>query len=325
MKAFRPIYLLIGVLLAAGVLVTSLRGLPGEDLVLYEKACTLEDGRLGQIWPGLSVSRYPVAIRKGNAEYVVFDGEVRKRKPVLPVIACTVYPDEDRIYILVPSKSVMDSVGQIVEGFSGSIEDFLIDRFSIEGKKMSESQYISILCHEAMHACQLSRWEEKIKALAEGIADPGIEARIEESESDPEIRAMYEKQADLLYRLVVSDEGMPDAEAVAEYIRTRKDTLALVSEKAGIDANAVESHADLYELLEGTARYVEAKTALALSDEELYGQYLHSLKETSFGKEKYYKSGMGICMLLDRLDPDWKQDMHAGSLSLAGLLENTGR
>ncbi|HPZ05709.1 MAG TPA: hypothetical protein PK423_06695, partial [Clostridiales bacterium] len=130
------------------------------------------------------------------------------------------------------------------------------------------------------------------------------------------------KQADLLYRLVVSDEGMPDAEAVAEYIRTRKDTLALVSEKAGIDANAVESHADLYELLEGTARYVEARTALALSDEELYGQYLLSLKETVYGREKYYRSGMGICMLLDRLEPNWKQYLSEGSLSLAELLEN---
>jgi len=219
---------------------------------------------------------------------------------------------------------VMDSVGQIAEGFSGSFDDFLIDQFSIDAQKMSDSQYISVLCHEAMHALQLSCWERKIIVLAEDIADAGIEARIAETESDPEIRAMYEKQADLLYRLAVSDDGVPVAETVREYIRTRKDTQALLSAKTGIDIDAVRSYADLYELLEGTARYAEAKAALALSDEELYGQYLHSLKETSHGKENYYRSGMGICMLLDRLDPEWKQYMPAGSLSLAGLLENTG-
>ncbi|HEY8350319.1 MAG TPA: hypothetical protein VIM13_10880 [Clostridia bacterium] len=323
MKAFKLIYLLTGILLAAGVLFTSLKGLPEEDLVLYEKACELEDGRLERIWPGLSVSRYPVAIRKGYAEYVVFNGDVRKRKPVLPVIACTAYPSEDAVYILVPSKSVMDSVGQIVEGFSGSFDDFLIDQFSIDAQKLSDNQYISVLCHEAMHALQLSRWERKIMVLAEDIADAGTEAKIAETESDPEIRAMYEKQADLLYRLVVSDDGMPDAETVKEYIRARKDTQALLSAKTGIDIDAVRSYADLYELLEGTARYVEAKAALALSDNELYGQYLSSLKEISYGREKYYMSGMGICMLLDRLDPVWKQDLSGtGSLSLAEFLEN---
>jgi hypothetical protein len=31
---------------------------------------------------------------------------------------------------------------------------------------------------------------------------------------------------------------------------------------------------------------------------------------------------MGMCMLLDRLDPGWKQVLYAGSLSLADLLEN---
>lgn len=78
MKAFKFVYLLIGVLLAASALMTSMRGLPEEDRELYEKACMLENGRLEQIWPGLYISHYPVAIRKGNAEYVIFNGEIKK-------------------------------------------------------------------------------------------------------------------------------------------------------------------------------------------------------------------------------------------------------
>jgi hypothetical protein len=322
MKAFKFVYLLIGVLLAASALLTSMRGLPEEDRELYEKACMLENGRLEQIWPGLYISHYPVAIRKGNAEYVIFNGEIKKRKPILPVVACTAYPSEDGVYILVPAKSVMDSLGQIIEGFSGSFEDALISQFSINNKKITDNQYISVLYHEAMHALQLSWWEEKITALAEGIADAEVEAKMAETESDPEIQAMYEEQVELLYDLVVPEDSIPDAGAVREYFRIRTDIQDMLSTKAGIDANAIKSYIDLYELLEGTARYVEARTALALSDEELYGQYLLSLKETVYGREKYYRSGMGICMLLDRLEPNWKQYLSEGSLSLAELLEN---
>jgi hypothetical protein len=322
MKIFKLVYIIIGVLLAAGVLLTSIRGLPGEDFELYKKACALENGRLEQIWPGLSVSRYPVAVRRGNTEYVIFDGNIRKRKPVLPVIACTAYPSDDGVYILVPSKSVMDSIGQIMEGFSADFEEALISQFSINSKKMTDNQYISVICHEAMHALQFSLWEEKIYALAREISDAGAESKLAEAESDPEVQSLYEKQADLLCRLVVSDDGRPDAEAVREYIRMSNDIQALLSTKAGIHPDAVKSYANLYELLEGTARYVEARTALALADEDLYGQYLTALKETSFGREKYYKSGMGICLLLDRLDPDWKQDLPDGSMSPAELLEN---
>jgi hypothetical protein len=187
---------------------------------------------------------------------------------------------------------------------------------------MTDNQYISVLCHEAMHALQFSNWEEKINALPRGIADTGVEVKLAEAESDPAVQSMYEKEADLLYRLAVSDDGRPDAEAVREYIRTRNDTQALLSARSGIDVHDIKNYADMYELLEGTARYVEANTALALSDNELFGQYLFSLKETSYGREKYYKSGMGMCMLLDRLDPGWKQVLYAGSLSLADLLEN---
>ena len=229
---------------------------------------------------------------------------------------------EDGVYILVPAKSVMDSLGQIIEGFSGSFEDALISQFSINNKKITDNQYISVLYHEAMHALQLSWWEEKITALAEGIADAEVEAKMAEAESDLEIQAMYEEQVELLYDLVVPEDSIPDAGAVREYFRIRTDIQDMLSTKAGIDANAIKSYIDLYELLEGTARYVEARTALALSDEELYGQYLLSLKETVYGREKYYRSGMGICMLLDRLEPNWKQYLSEGSLSLAELLEN---
>lgn len=322
MKTFRLIYILIGILLAAGVIFTSLRGLPEKDRELYEMARMLEDGRSEQIWPGLYISGYPVAIRKGDAEYVIFKGEVNKQKPLLPVIACTAYPADDGVYVLMPSKSMMDSLGQIVEGFASGLQSSIIDQFSINSKKISDNQYISILYHETMHALQFSLCKEKIIALAGDIGDADLEGSIAELESDPAVQTIYKKQAELLYRLVASDNDIPDAAAVREYIRMRKDTQALLSSKAGIDEHKIISYTDLYELLEGTARYAEAKTALVLSDNELYRNYLQSLQETVYGREKYYRSGMGICMLLDRMNPGWKQDLFTGSLSLAEMLED---
>lgn len=80
----------------------------------------------------------------------------------------------------------------------------------------------------------------KITALAEGIADAEVEAKMAEAESDLEIQAMYEEQVELLYDLVVPEDSIPDAGAVREYFRIRTDIQDMLSTKAGIDANAIK-------------------------------------------------------------------------------------
>jgi hypothetical protein len=149
-----------------------------------------------------------------------------------------------------------------------------------------------------------------------------MEEMITELETDPVIQALYKKQAELLYRMAAADAEVPDADCVREYIKTREDTLAAFSLKAGTrKGEMIGRYIDMTELLEGTARYAEAKTALALNDSELYEQYLSSLQETPPGREKYYISGMGICMLLDNVSPGWKYDLFDDGLTLAGMLE----
>lgn len=322
MKTFKIIYILIGVILAASVLITSLTGLSEKDLELYDMACSLEDGRSDSIWPGLGISGYPVALRKGNTEYVLFNGNTEKRRPVLPVIACTAYPAGDTINVFMPCKSEMDSLGQIMEGFSSGGESFLIGQFSINSKKMPDNQYVALLYHETMHALQLSRYETRITDM-EDWSDTDMEAMITELETDPSIQGLYKKQAELLHRLVLSENEEAATDDIREYIKAREETLAALRLKAGEEkGEMIGGYIDMTELLEGTARYAEAKTALALSDSALYEQYLSSLQETMPGREKYYRSGMGICMLLDRVSPGWKNDLFADSLTLAGMLEN---
>jgi hypothetical protein len=321
MRKFKIIYAIIGVILAAGVLMTSLAGLPERDRELYEKACSLEDGRSDSIWPGLRISDYPVALRKGNTEYVLFNGSVEKRRPVLPVIACTAYPADGTVNVFVPCKSVMDSLGQIAEGFSSGTEDFLIGQFSIESRRMSNNQYIAVLYHETMHAFQLSRYDYRIAEMA-NWEDADMEEMITELETDPVIQALYKKQTELLYRMAAVDTGVPDMDDIREYIKTRDETLEAFCLKAGKqNGDMIGAYIDVTELMEGTARYAEAKTAQVLNDSELYEQYLSSLQETLPGREKYYRSGMGICMLLDKLSTGWKDSLFADGLTLAGMLE----
>lgn len=321
MRKFKIVYAIIGIILAAGVLITSLAGLSEKDRELYEAARSLEDGRSDIIWPGLGISDYPVALRKGNTEYVLFNGNVEKRRPVLPVIACTAYPAGDAINVFMPCKSVMDSLGQIVEGFSSGTENFLIGQFSIESKRMSDNQYVAVLYHETMHAFQLSRYEDRIAEMA-GWEEADIEEMISELESDPAIQALYRKQTELLYKMTVVDTGLPDEDDIREYIKTREETLEEICLKAGKQKGSmIGAYIDVTELLEGTARYAEAKTALALNDSGLYDQYLSSLQETLPGREKYYRSGMGICMLLDRVSPGWKYELFDEGMTLAGMLE----
>ncbi len=322
MKTFKIVYILTGIILAAGVLITSLAGLPQKDHELYDMACSLEDGRSESIWPGLGISDYPVALRKGNTEYVLFNGNTERRKPVLPVIACTAYPAGDTINVFMPCKSEMDSLGQIMEGFSAGGENFLIGQFSIDSKKIPDNQYVALLYHETMHALQLSRYETQIMDMAD-LDETDMEAMITELETDTSIQGLYKKQAELLHRLVVSENEEVEADDLREYIKAREETLAAFRLKAGEEKGEMTGrYIDMMELLEGTARYTESKTALALSDSGLYEQYLSSLQETVPGKEKYYRSGMGMCMLLDRICPGWKDELFSGGHTLAGMLKN---
>lgn len=324
MKLFKIIYLMIGIILTASVLLFTATGLPAKDRALYKEACALEDIMEKKIWPGLRIKEYPVAIRKGSTEYVIDETEVRKRKPVLPVIACTAYKVEEVVNVFLPCKSELDSIGHFAEGLSAGTQEFFIDQFSINNKSITNNQYIAILYHETLHAFQIKYYEKQIQAMQNIEEDEDIEEWMGELEKDPAISTLYEKQAVLLSRLVHSSGADLNRKDFKEFFLIREELQQTFEAKAGSEkAKRIKKQIELTELLEGTARYVEMKTAEVLSDKGLHLQYLNSLKETVRGKEKYYRSGMGLCLLLDRFDQEWKQKAFTKGCSLAELLENT--
>lgn len=326
MKIFKIAYLAVGIVLTACVLALSLAGLPKDDRELYSAAVELDKRASDNIWPGLNIEDYPVAVRKGSSEYVIFKNEIKKRKPVLPIAACTAYPVNGEMNVFLPSKLELDSIGQIAEGLSSDPQYFFVNRFHIESRKLSDGQYVSILHHEALHAFQYKYFERQLSTMEPACEESEIELLLEEADGDPAISSLEKKLTALLYSLVNTSEEKSFRSAAEEYLSSRQALMEAYSEKFGKEkAGLIGRYTERTETVEGTARYVEYKTAGVLMDDKLMQQYLTGLKENVKGKEKYYRSGMAICLLLDRCYQDWKQYVFTGPASPAALLEKSAK
>ncbi|HEX2944661.1 MAG TPA: hypothetical protein VHT96_01745 [Clostridia bacterium] len=322
MKLFKTVYLTIGIVLSAFVLILGMAGLPSEDRELYGAAVELDKRASNDIWPGLNINDYPVAVRKGSSEYVITKNEIQKRKPALPVTACTAYPVNGEMNVFLPSKAELDSIGQIAEGMSSDPQYFFINRFSIESRKLSDTQYIAFLHHEALHAYQYEYFEKQLRGMEPACEESEIELLLEEADKDPVISSIDAKMTALLYML--STDGA--REGITEYLSARAALMDAYAAKLGQEkTDLIRRYVERTETVEGTARYVEFKTAEALNDKKLMQQYLTGLKEKAKGREKYYRSGMTLCLLLDRYDPGWKQQVFAGPASPAALLEKSAK
>lgn len=322
MKLFNRVYLTIGILLLATVLVCAMTGLPEQDRKLVDQALSLEDRMERDGWPGLRIGEYPLAIRKGAYEFVISGREITKRKPVLPVIACTAYKAGNEINVFLLCKSEMDQVGQIAEGLSSDMQNFFLNRFSMNTGMLSNNRYVALLFHEAMHAYQLKYHEDKLQGLQSDMENSEIEAMLAELESDPELSSLYDRQFHILTTIVDLGKETIDKGSLTELIQIRHEMEKCFEEKAGIqNAARIAKFINYTELSEGTARYIEWKAAEALSDRGLQRVYFSSLQEKAKGKEKYYRSGMALCALLDKIRPGWKEIAFSGDLPLAGLLE----
>ena len=162
MKKFLIVYGLIGIILVTLLICFSSTELPEINQTLYIQATQLSDRVTEEIWPGYSFKSYPVAIRKGNTDYVFHGDKCIKRKAALPIIAATAYKHEGEINIFMPSKADMDSLGQIAEGLSESQEQFFITGFALDKEGISDNRYVAILFHEGLHAYQLEHFKDNL-------------------------------------------------------------------------------------------------------------------------------------------------------------------
>lgn len=324
MKKFMIIYGLIGILLVTLLISFSNAGLPEINQTLYSKAYQFSDSVTEEIWPGYEFKAYPVAIRKGNNEYVFQAGQYSRRKAVLPIIAATAYKHEGEINIFIPSKADMDSLGQIAEGLSESQEQFFITGFALDKKGISDNRYIAILFHEGLHAYQLDYFEDSLFNSLSGVLDDNEEI-LRLVDTDVTIKNLYKEENKALYDILQVDKGeLPDK--ISRYLTIREQRMQSIRQKYGDrKENLLRLLENYYEKVEGTARYMEAQAARLLGDNELYREYTHSIQVSVDGKENYYRSGMAMCMIFDELNSVWKEEAFSRPESMVELLAEYGR
>lgn len=320
MKKFIIVYGFIGIILVVLLICFSNTGLPEINQALYNKAYRFSDRVTEEIWPGYDFKSYPVAIRKGNTDYVFHADEFSKREAALPIIAATAYKHDGEIIIFMPSKADMDFLGQIAEGLSESQEQFFITGFTLDKKGISDNRYIAILFHEGLHAYQLENFEDNLFNSLWGGADENEEV-LRLVDTDAAIKNLYARENEALADLVQLQDSGELKGKISRYLTIREERMQAFRQKFGDEkTNLLMVLENYYEKVEGTARYTEAQVAKLLGDDDLYREYIQNLQVNMDGKEKYYRSGMAMCLIFDELNTPWKEEVFGKPDSMCELL-----
>ena len=270
------VYGLIGAGLILTGFTTTERGLKGDDRKEYDRV--VEDyAELGDMgFDGFRPMDYKVAFSNGEKDFVVDyndgDYKVTDRKAVYEGLVGSIYQNGDEFEVVVPEYDTWIATG-------------------------SSSQLSSVIWHESFHAFQNTKYHVLENSSENGLSETELAERID---SDAEKKNMYEKELEVLSQ-ITDEEKNCDAEKIAlEYINVASDRDEILSDEEKVSE-------DFYEMVEGSAYYVEASVVRYENGEAAYqDKYINEAGNYIDGNSKYYHHGMMQCMLLDELDPQWK-------------------
>lgn len=276
---------IIGAALVAGVIATGSYGLSKDNINIYERAVALQNENSNFGFDGFAVTDYPVAFYDGDNDYVIVweNGgyTIEKRRPVINSIAATAYFVDDHYEVLAPSVEKMSSLMGLLNG--GSSE-------------YGTQDCVATLWHEAFHCWQLTNYADNIEAICPETNENLI---AEYADTNRQAVDLFEQQAAILENAVKAD----DIDRIRDYIAKYK---KLEEERNMLLSNDVKALEDYYTRVEGTACYIEACVYKMQLPEKFNGNYIDNISEYSGGSSKYYKAGMAQCMILDKLNPQWK-------------------
>lgn len=331
----------LGIILLAGTISTGEYGLSKKDKEIYEMACAQQENVNELGFRDFRLTDYPVVYYDGEHDYVVtMEGDsyqVTKRKPVLNTFAGTAYPVGDHYEIIVPTIDkfrklfdTLNAAGQFGSFASGESVSFDKDSYG-------EKEQAATIWHEAFHAYQFTDAEDEITAL---LAEHSFENEnfgenriVKEVDSNPEIKAMCEKEMGLLKQaveLVIDETQQADAgengkvdvdtlrNIILQYKQLEEERISMLPE----DVLILEAY---YTRLEGSAYYVEGCVYQSLYSEKAFKeQYVDDLGVYEEGSSKYYKIGMAQCRILDWLSPEWKADYDFSESFMNLIYESLG-
>lgn len=289
-----------------------------------------------RVWPGFTAQESPVILIDGELEYLLNsqDGAEGFTATTQTFRGRTVF---SRPRIFPPGlQASFPAIGRptVVIG-------------TPEGTKTEPAIWTIVVLHELFHVYAFSHGEvEKVSSLAIGPANdsqwqlsypfPYTDARIR--------RAMHETGRGL-YRCIESDNGLPDESNVAdEAVRTLGDLL-----DALYPGSKNYAYLKFVVTKEGVARYFEYRIAeLAARDYHPTAAYasldgdgaftrawesyykpmpfqIKQLGNASQSRNEFYNFGLGMALVLDRIEPDWQKKYFDAGVWLDDLLHDATR
>lgn len=314
----RIAYIAVGVVLLTGSVATKSRGLSDADKAIYELALGQQKWVDTLGFEDFQLADYPVAFFDGKKDYVVTAKEegysIEKREPVLNTFAGTAYEVDGHYEVIVPT---VDKLSELIElaGSAGKVQEMT------EGGEISEKEDVEVstkedtygekeqtatIWHEAFHAYQFTKAEEQIEAMLAGHTfaqgDLGEDVIVAQIDENKEQKELFEKQLAVLKEAVLATEVDTLKELILEYQRLEEQRTAMLSEEAKI----LEAY---YKRVEGSAHYEEAYVYKKLYSEEAFQtRYVGELDTFRGGSSKYYSVGMAECLILDKLNENWKSE-----------------
>lgn len=314
------IYLAVGVVLCIATLATGTYGLSDRNIEIYKQALGIEGEVEESTFQGYRLSQFPVAFYDGEHDYVVTgsaeDCQVEKRKPVFDVFVGTTYEAEDHYEVLLPTIEKFSKMFELLNTTevmsAGSAENTVF-----EENAYGDEEHIATMYHEGFHAFQMTNFEENIIECLQGrdFDEGGLSEQmiVEHVDNNAKIVRLYEKQLDLLKKMVLSDSIEEIKKDLLQYKRNEEERKALLPE----DVLVLEEY---YERVEGTAFYVESTVYGMMHTKEEYEEYyIEPMAHYTDGSQKYYKMGMAKCKILDKFSDGWKEN-YDFSESLTDLL-----
>jgi hypothetical protein len=313
MKKLKIGFVLIGFVILGLYIITGNYGLNNRNIAIYNSALNLQQKVDTIGFQNFQLKNYPVAFFDGKSDYVFYNGDMTKRKPVFPVFVGTTYKVDEHYEVFVPTVEKMNGLLSVINGIS-TVKNKSDELYEYE---YAEEEHITTIWHEVFHAYQMTNYETTILSLVEDNTllnkKTMEEVIVSEVDQNYEIREYYEQELILLNKAVMAEDIDEVKSIVLEYNELDKKRKALLNK----EVQEIESY---YELVEGTAYYVETLVyQLQYTKEAAYDYYVDNIKEYMNGSMKYYRIGMAKCLLLDRLDKEWKSELNF-SCSLDELL-----
>lgn len=286
------IYFLIGALLLGGIFQTKIETIDNETLALIERSIDIDSEN--QLWPGYSLNDYPLDVNYGKVEYKYIDGNISEQNPSVGVLALSAYPEES---------------GPVIKVLPMSMVRTYVDPIGTSSKEEREEIYISILFHEGFHCFQMDNGLD-IDLEFEDVSNSEEFVNIlNKLDNDEKYQKLWIKEGEDLVDYLQNDNKDQWVNSYNERIRYLKEFLR-------DDYHFYMENENFYELIEGTARYVEDKIL-----EEIRGKFIETDFDGTYykGTGKFYTTGRLKCLILDKGE-NWKNNLFNEHKVLTDLL-----